>query len=60
MQPFKKRYPRRIKCLRCGKPFLSRGPHNRICRRCKYDRDFQIQSAMMARYALHGNPDIPH
>ena len=23
------------RCLLCGESFLSEGPHNRICRRCK-------------------------
>ena len=59
MQGFTKKHRRRRKCLRCGREFISEGPHNRICRRCRYDRDFQIQSAMMARYAFHGDPDIP-
>ena len=30
-----KRKRKKRKCLRCGKEFLSEGPHNRLCSSCK-------------------------
>lgn len=30
---------RRRACLRCGTPFLSEGPHNRMCKACRKKAD---------------------
>lgn len=30
-----KSWPKRLECLCCGKPFLSQGPHNRLCQACR-------------------------
>jgi len=27
--------PKRRACLRCDQPFLSEGPHHRLCERCR-------------------------
>lgn len=38
--------PRTIPCLRCGRPFESEGPHNRICDDCRgVNRKFDPSAA---------------
>ncbi|MBL8713226.1 MAG: hypothetical protein JNM12_10020 [Alphaproteobacteria bacterium] len=33
---------KKINCLKHGGPFISEGPHNRICSRCKNSDDWQF------------------
>jgi tRNA(Ile2) C34 agmatinyltransferase TiaS len=28
------------KCLKCNRPFKSKGNHNRVCNKCKYDKSY--------------------
>jgi len=32
---------RERRCLKCGGPFPSDGPHNRVCKRCKGNQEWR-------------------